>query len=524
MLRLVRVHRSERYPRATSRCRSSARSSISTPRPGPVGQVQERRHAPRTRPRRSCPRTAPAWRARGRARRSSRRGRAPGRRAPRRRSRPARRGRSTGRRAARAAIPAAAPIPPTLASFTVASWQAPASRRPLAPPWRWSRSRRRRSGSRVAAAHRGHPLEVGGGLLGQLDPERLHRVAARPPPRRRSRRRWRRRGCCASGPDRLAHRLAPARRRRRIPTFSLKVSKPALPSAAASAATAVGAPATRVALQRTGAELAPSMRHTGIPEIRPARSKSAISTAAGRRGQPPPGRDVDHGVHRGGKWLLRGHRRHVEPGQSAWRARASDRSTRRGGRRAAPAAPPRRGRRARLGSQPQQDHLAALERPAGGHVGPLERERVGDRPRPRRSAWASGGDQQPGGEQDAEGGEQRAGAREGAVQGGPVASASSRRRSGRGASGAASRASSPQAGPSAASSVIGTVDEGGDDQQRVEAAGSLAAQPHREGHLSGPPVGVDVAHVVDDEDRGGEQADRRSRAPKGSQSSRSSWT
>ena len=42
----------------------------------------------------------------------------------------------------------------------------------------------------------------------------------------------------------------------------------------------------------------------------------------------------------------------------------------------------------------------------------------------------------------------------------------------------------------------------------VEHARALAAQPHRERALARPPVGLEVAHVVDDEDRRGQQADR----------------
>ena len=50
------------------------------------------------------------------------------------------------------------------------------------------------------------------------------------------------------------------------PTLSLNVAKPRSAHRSASAATAVGGPATRVALHRTGlAEPAPSDRHSGIP-------------------------------------------------------------------------------------------------------------------------------------------------------------------------------------------------------------------------------------------------------------------
>ncbi len=49
---------------------------------------------------------------------------------------------------------------------------------------------------------------------------------------------------------------------------------------------------------------------------------------------------------------------------------------------------------------------------------------------------------------------------------------------------------------------------GGDDHPGVEVPGPLAAEPHRERALAGAAVGVDVADVVDDEDRRREQADR----------------
>src|SRR6201999_143620 len=50
-------------------------------------------------------------------------------------------------------------------------------------------------------------------------------------------------------------------------------------------------------------------------------------------------------------------------------------------------------------------------------------------------------------------------------------------------------------------------DEGRDDQDPVHVDGVGATHPHRRGVLARPPVGLQVAHVVDDEDRGGEEAD-----------------
>ena len=45
------------------------------------------------------------------------------------------------------------------------------------------------------------------------------------------------------------------------------------------------------------------------------------------------------------------------------------------------------------------------------------------------------------------------------------------------------------------------------EHRGVQRARALAPQPHRERALAGAPVGVDVAHVVDDEDRARQQPD-----------------
>ena len=77
---------------------------------------------------------------------------------------------------------------------------------------------------------------------------------------------------------------------------------------------------------------------------------------------------------------------------------------------------------------------------------------------------------------------------------GPVAPPQVRQAPGRGHHRRAGRAAAEQ--------------ERGNDDPDVEAAASIAADPDRQRSLAGPAVGLDVADVVDDEDRGREQADR----------------
>ena len=51
-------------------------------------------------------------------------------------------------------------------------------------------------------------------------------------------------------------------------------------------------------------------------------------------------------------------------------------------------------------------------------------------------------------------------------------------------------------------------DEGAVDHHRVQRARSVAAEPHRQRALAGAAVGLEVADVVDDEDRRRQQPDR----------------
>ena len=279
MLRLVGSTRANAID-AQSRWAASASSSSSTPRPGPVRQAQQVAVEARLAARRSWPRTAAGSRARGRARRPRPRTAAPAPRAPRRRSRAGRRGRSRGRSAGGPAIPFASPIPPTFASFTVASSQAPARGGALGVLAALDalvggdRDRGR-------AADLGELAQVGDRLLDQLDVERLDHRAARRAPRRRSRRRWRRAGSAASGRAPRAP-PAPGRRRRRPPSLSLKVVKPARrPALGVGGHRARDRPATSVALQRDRGGLGRAeQRHSGCPDALPARSKIAISSAA----------------------------------------------------------------------------------------------------------------------------------------------------------------------------------------------------------------------------------------------------
>ena len=163
--------------------------------------------------------------------------------------------------------------------------------------------------------------------------------------------------------------------------------------------------------------------------------------------------------------------------------------------------------RAVVGGEPDDQHLAAVEPAARGHVG---LGRTGARPgssRAPRSAWP-GSDQQSDGDEEREGAEQGAGAGEGAVQGRPVGALADRPGPASAASGRLSRPSRPQAEPSPADQGDRQQHVGEDDHRHVEAAAPLTAEPHGEGALAGAAVGVDVADVVDDEDRRREQADR----------------
>ena len=51
-------------------------------------------------------------------------------------------------------------------------------------------------------------------------------------------------------------------------------------------------------------------------------------------------------------------------------------------------------------------------------------------------------------------------------------------------------------------------EEGEVDQRRVAVPGSRSPEPDRERLLARAAVGLEIAHVVDHQDRGGEQADR----------------
>ena len=303
VLRLVGSIAANASSALADRCRSSASSSISTPRPGPVGEVQERRRAARTRRRDRLenrrwvarPWASPAAVLAGQRLGGVRRGGDPdgaleGAREVdgdlARRSRPPRdpadlrelHGRERRRRPARAA---------------------------RSRLWRWSTLSSAASGIVVAAATRGHLLQRRDRLLGELDrraararrstPTRLvgapGAVGVDPDPRVRA--------------DRLAHRrdLRDVVRR---PDLELEGRRSRAPPSAASAATParVAGGEGRVAARPARAR-APSSRHSGSPATLPARSCSAISSA------PAPARAaaarlrVDERVDRGGQCALR---------------------------------------------------------------------------------------------------------------------------------------------------------------------------------------------------------------------------
>ncbi len=267
--------------------------------------------------------------------------------------------------------------PPTFASLTVAHRRPRRATRGVRR--RRRRSRRRASGVCDAHAKRRHLVEA--------RPRAAPRARAAPsPPAARA----------ASSTDQspLASTRIRASRRQRVahgltcstspstPAFSLKVSKPrSAHCARARRHVAPGSPATSVALQThrpclLGAEQLPRRRAAALPSRSSVARSIASSACAHDAGGgarivsvapvPPPARPP-----------ARTGRRSSSPGS-------------------APApAPPRRAQRHRLPearravrAQPHEQHLAALEAPARGHVGLPERERVRARARGARFASA----------------------------------------------------------------------------------------------------------------------------------------
>ena len=313
----------------------------------------------------------------------------------------------------------ASPMPPTLASFTVARSQAPSARRALGVLDALDASRRRRSGSigrRVTSAISARSAtgcSASSIPSGSIMPQHAERPRRRPgavrvdaDPRVRARAR--------SRTARTSATSSPA------PSLSLKVSNPRRPSARPSAATPSGSPATSVALQRTGVgRLGAEQRQSGPPRALPARSKSAISIAAaagaGSRGRRRRGctRRPRRAVGSSPATSARSARRRRRRARAGRARRASQR------RRAATAARPRRAPRGPRRCEPDAGPSRALERCPAPSRRARETAASTGRPRPRthrpcsvRQAAISS----PSETEQAEDAEQGAGPGQGAVE------------------------------------------------------------------------------------------------------------
>ena len=201
--------------------------------------------------------------------------------------RPVERAREVGRDDARRSR-RAAPMPPTLASFTVARRRPGAARRACGVGL-VARSRRPRAGSVVSAATLGHPSQAGDRLLGELDAQRLERAQDRD-------RLVRLPGAVGVDadarvrPDAPRGRPRPARRRSPAPTLSLKVPKPSAAQRGAGSATARGlagrrgsrcsAPAARLAARAAARAAVPRLAARSNSAHRAPRPQAPAAAAA----------------------------------------------------------------------------------------------------------------------------------------------------------------------------------------------------------------------------------------------------
>ena len=248
-------------------------------------------------------------------------------------------------RAAPRAISRAAPMPPTLASFTVATSQAPSSRARRGVEAARRRSRRRRSAPSTAPPQLGHLLEGADRLLGELDLDGGSSARSAPAASSTLQAPLASTRIATSGPSVCAP-SPPASRRRPGPTLSLKVPNPRACQSSAIAGSAAGfagrqgrvadAPASAV----VGAEQPPD-RAAARPcprdrgsrcRPRPAAGRRRAAVAATRDRRPDPGRRSTPAVEQ----------RAAQQRSRISAAIALDAQR----RRAARAAPPRRGRRA----------------------------------------------------------------------------------------------------------------------------------------------------------------------------------
>src|SRR5215204_1467303 len=283
------------------------------------------------------------------------------------------------------------------------------------------------------------------------------------------------------------------------PTLSLKVSNPRSAQRFASAATAASGPATSVALHRTGwADSAPSIRQSGMPASLAARSSCAISRAALAAGDiPATGSTRPASESRS------------TPTNCGWASSEICRAS------------------AGVSGPPRSDIATASPRPsipASVRIRTRTISRRSRRPRAvtygsrKVSAYGtvstavtfsrSGREEQPGGQKDAERREQGAGSRQGCIQGRTVGAGHHRRHWSMNERGGEKNEEPPR-GPAGRQERHRHRDERRPDEAGVEVPRALPAQPHGQRHLPGTAVGVDVAGVVDDEDRGGEAADRQ---------------
>ena len=179
---------------------------------------------------------------------------------------------------------------------------------------------------------------------------------------------------------------------------------------------------------------------------------------------------------------------------------------------------------ARVGLQAQEHHLALVDLAAGRDVGRGEGQRVRDRLgaldlhrlSPGRGRATRSRLKTP---------SSAPVPASAPFSDGPVRAGAAPRESGLIASGAAGQAMSARSrGRRRTAIATGSGDERDGEQPEVEAAGPLAADAHRQRPLAGPRVRLEVAEVVDDEDRRREEADRQRSGATGSASISSSCT
>ena len=355
----------------------------------------------------------------------------------------------------------------------------------------------------VAPAQLGHLLERRRPAA-RPAPVGAHLPQALGAPRRPTRRRWRRPGSAASAPT-ASRTAATCSTSPSHADLELEGLEAALgPRAARSAATASGSPATSVALHahrprraRLRAAARPA-RPSGLPT----RSSSAMSIAASagardlrahavldQRVAPVPADWLALGQHAQTPRQLADDPRQARSRRAATSGTASP----------SPIEPSSAHRRTSSSSR-------RSSRPRAVTYGSPERQRVRDDLEPLDPHLTRAAARPTAGSRTAA--SSRPAARQRAVQRRAVGARA--RRSARGArpSGAGSQGDQqPRLAPRRSRRPRHD-QEGEHEHRREQPAGALAAEPHGERALAGAAVGLDVADVVDDQDRGGQQADR----------------